>query len=206
MTAVPRAVLLILVLVLAACGGEDDEVRLTALPNQALVLAFGDSLTHGTGAPPEASYPAVLEGLIGRRVIRAGVPGEITAAGLKRLPGLLDRYHPALVIICHGGNDILRRRDRRTTIANLKAMIEMARSAGAQVVLVGVPAPGLFNHELADLYPAVATELQVPLEGAAYPEILADKSLLSDQIHPNAKGYRVLAERIAAFLKARGAL
>ena len=108
---------LILVLALVAC--EDPSPRLSPLPDQALVLAFGDSLTAGQGAKAGQGYPAVLEDLIGHRVIASGVPGEVSAAGLRRLKGVLDRYQPDLIIICHGGNDLLRRMPRSALRNNL---------------------------------------------------------------------------------------
>ena len=169
------------------------------------MLAFGDSLTFGTGAGVEDSYPAVLAAITGRNVIRAGVPGEVSAEGLKRLPALLEQHRPQLVIICHGGNDILRKLDLRKLSANLRDMIETARSHGAEVLLIGVPEPGLLLSP-ADHYREVAEELEVPLEAEALAEILGHRSLKSDTIHPNAAGYRKLAQAIADLLAETGAI
>ena len=111
---VQRLAALCLILLLQACG----ETLLTPVPEQGVILAFGDSITYGTGARDYQSYPAVLAERTGRRVVNAGVPGEETDRGLRRLPGLLDRHRPALLILCHGGNDILRKRDPTRTAEN----------------------------------------------------------------------------------------
>ena len=192
----------LLLLLLPACG---QETRLPALPPSAVILAVGDSLTHGTGAAPQESYPAVLETLTGRRVVNAGVPGEESDAGLARLTRLLNQVKSDLVILGHGGNDILRGRDPARTESNLRQMVELARQHGASVVLLGVPSPSIFlgTHPL---YERLAESLQIPLEEDALPDILGDGALKSDPIHPNAAGYRKLAEAVYDLLVETGAL
>lgn len=186
----------------AGCG---ERARLAPLPANAVVLAFGDSLTHGTGAAEAESYPAQLEQLIGRRVVRAGVPGEVTAQALARLPGALDEHAPQLLLLCVGGNDFLRRLGNAQAAANLRAMVELARSRGVDVLLIGTPEPGLAVTP-PSFYGEIAADLRVPYEGAAIGEVLRSAALKSDPIHPNAQGYRLIAERVAAALKAGGAL
>jgi lysophospholipase L1-like esterase len=195
--------LLMMTVLLAACG--NSQPTLTPLPPDAVILAFGDSLTFGTGASAATSYPTTLGHLTGQNVIRAGVPGEVTAEGLQRLPKLLEKHRPQLVILCHGGNDMIRKLDKHGLRANLRKMIETARSHGAEVLLVGVPAPGLFLSTAVD-YREIANELGVPLEDAALAEILSDRSLKSDAAHPNAAGYQRLAEAIAKVLSQAGAI
>lgn len=188
---------------LAGCG--DSVPRLAKLPSDAVVLAFGDSLTFGTGTQAQTSYPAVLERLIGRRVWSAGVPGEVSAAGLARLPSALDYYQPGMLILCHGGNDFLRKLDEAQAAENVRAMIRLAKDRGIEVVLIGVPKPGLLPSP-PDFYARIAKEFGLPYEGAALQTILRDNDLKSDLAHPNAKGYAKLAEAIAMLLKKSGAV
>ncbi len=197
------AALMLVACAMAGCGG--GAAKLSKLPADAAVLAFGDSLTFGTGAQPEASYPAVLEKLIGRKVWSAGVPGEVSAAGLARLPSALDYYQPRLLILCHGGNDFLRKLGDAQAAENLRAMIRLARQQGMEVVLVAVPKPGLFPSP-PDFYAEIAKEFGLPYEDAALKAILRDNELKSDIAHPNARGYAKLAEAVAALLKKSGAL
>jgi acyl-CoA thioesterase-1 len=187
---------------LVACGGQP---KLPRLAPDAVVLAFGDSLTAGVGANSSESYPARLEALIGRKVVSSGVPGEASAGGLARLPAALDEAKPQLVILCEGGNDFLQKLDDAQTANNLRAMVRMIRAQGAQVVLIAVPKPGLLPSP-ADFYASVAKEFAVPHEESALRKILTDNALKSDLVHPNAAGYARLAEAIAALLKKTGAV
>ena len=201
--AVKAFALAALVASLAACSPPIP--RLPKLAPDAVVLAFGDSLTAGTGAEEATAYPAVLAQLVGRRVVNAGVPGEVSAEGRERLPALLAEHRPQLVILCHGGNDLLRGREPGSIDANLRDMIRVAQAQGASILLVGVPAPNL-ARAVPEFYRSLARDLKLPYEGEILSTIEGDRSLKSDPIHPNAAGYRLFAERIAMLLKKAGAL
>ena len=200
-----RAHLLAAVFAALLLGCGDDAPKLRALPQDAVILAFGDSLTHGTGAQPGESYPEVLAASIARTVVNAGVPGEVSAAGLRRLAGELERNVPALVVLCHGGNDILRKLSHAQAAENLREMIRMIRAAGAQVVMLGVPKFGLIL-DAAPFYAQVAEQEKVPIDADILADILADNALKSDTVHPNAAGYAKLAAAVATLLRERGAL
>jgi acyl-CoA thioesterase I len=186
----------------AACSSAP---QLPLLATDATILAFGDSITAGTGAGETESYPAVLARLTGRIVINAGVPGELSAAGVQRLPELLEREHPALLILCHGGNDLLAHLDRQLIAGNLRAMIRLAGERGVPVLLVAVPSPDL-SLKPPPLYEELSREFKIPIEQKGLAHILGKGSLKSDYIHPNAAGYRQLAEALVTLLKKSGAL
>lgn len=169
----------------------------------ATVLAYGDSLTYGKGARSSA-YPLVLERLINRRVINAGVSGEVSSSGLQRLGKVLKQYHPALVILCHGGNDILRRKSKEMLKENLRKMIALSKKSGAEVLLVGVPGFALLGANTLALYSELSEEESVMYEGEVLEKIENDSSLKSDQIHPNAEGYKMMAASFKAVLKEHG--
>jgi acyl-CoA thioesterase-1 len=194
---------IVLFLFLFACTNTHPTV--SRLPDDAVILAFGDSLTSGVGAPPGSSYPEILESLIKRKVIKSGIPGETSDEGLVRLPGELAVYKPKLVVLCLGGNDLLRKMDLEKTSGNMSRMVQMIRNSGAEVILIGVPKPGLVLST-ARFYKKISEDMGVPLEGSLFTDILADSKLRADPIHPNADGYQRLAEGIADFLRKTGAL
>jgi lysophospholipase L1-like esterase len=206
-----RRACLLGVLGLAACGRKAKAPPASALAPGSTVLALGDSITHGTGAPAEAAYPAQLAALTGWSVVNGGVPGDTAAQALERLPGLLAEHRPALVIVSVGGNDFLRRSDEAATEAALRRTIALVRDAGAQALLVAVPRPtvaaavgaGLSDHPL---YARLADELKLPLHKGGWAKVLGDEKLKSDQIHANAAGYRAFAEGLVATLRSSGLL
>jgi len=197
--------ILAIALLLCANACSDAPPPLPRLGADDVVLAFGDSITHGTGARPEESYPEVLAQLINRRVVGEGVPGEVTANGLQRLPEVLDEVKPKILLLCLGGNDMLRKVEPVATESNLRTMVRMARDRGIAVVLIAVPKPALFGGN-ASFYQAIAKEDDLHLEGKILKDILYDNEFKADPIHPNAKGYRRLAEAIAELLRKAGAV
>ncbi len=205
MTTTLRFMLLLLGISFCLLAGCTQSAKLQPLAGDGVMLAFGDSLTYGTGAAENESYPAVLEQLTGHKVLNYGIPGEISADGLARLPGVLEREKPALLILCEGANDLLRRMDQGQAAENLRGMIRLARDRGIAVMLIAVPD---FNLSLSPpkFYAEVAAEFNIPIEEKALPSILGKGSLKSDYVHPNAAGYRQLAEALASLLKKSGAI
>ena len=189
-----------LLLVILGCL---DQGRLTPLPQGATVLCFGDSLTYGSGAEPGKSYPDELARLINRPVVNAGIPGETSGEALTRLPGELDRVNPKLLILCSGANDILRRMDLNQAAANVREMVKLAKGRGIDVALIAVPRWGL-GLTPARFYREVGTECAVPVEEKILKKVLERRDLKSDEIHPNAAGYRKIAEAVAALLARNG--
>ena len=174
-----------------------------ALPAGSTILALGDSLTAGYAADAEAAYPAVLASLTGWQIINGGVSGNTSAQALARLPALMRRQ-PQLVLVSIGGNDFLRKVPEADTRSNIRQIVQQIKAAGVPAVLVAVPyfTTGALFGRLSEhpMYEELAAELNVPLLKGAWAEVLGDKKLKSDQIHANAQGYRVFAEKMWAFL------
>lgn len=182
-----------------------------AVPAGATVLALGDSLTFGTGATPETAYPAVLARLTGWNVVNAGVPGHVAAQALERTAALLEEHKPALVLLCIGGNDLLRRGDEAAAKASIERIVQAVLAAGAQLLLIAVPRPTLaakFTGSLSDhpMYGEIAEAQKLPLHRQGWAEVLADDTLRSDAIHANAAGYERFTQGLLATLRASGLL
>ena len=200
-----RVLLLALVLLLGACGKPKE----AALPSGTRVLALGDSLTAPHGVTPEQAWPTLLAAKTGWAVVNAGVSGDTSAGALQRLPGLIEEHNPQLVLVTLGGNDMLRRLPQGHTTANLGRMLALAKAHGAKAVLLATPKPSLagaaFNNlSAAEFYREVAKESQVPLIEDAMAEVLSKTELKGDQLHPNAAGHALLAEKIFEGLKKIG--
>ena len=199
---------LLLALWLAACG---KVPTLAPLPPGAVVLAFGDSVTFGTGAAPGADYPTQLGALTGWDVRNHGVPGDTAQAARERIRTAIDETRPALVIVEIGGNDFLKKRPEAAVREDIRAILNVVRAGNVPAVLVAVPKLSLFGAvagrlEDSPIYAALAEEARLPLVANVFAEVLSDPSLKADPIHPNAPGYRWLAEGIADQLRRSGLL
>jgi acyl-CoA hydrolase len=207
-----RMFLLILaVAAIALAGGCGEAPRHAALSPGSVVLALGDSVTHGAGAGDGEDYPSQLAELTGWIVHNHGVSGDTSAGALARLDTALAETQPALAIVEIGGNDFLRRQPPAAVKENIRAILRRVKAAGIPAVLVATPAfspLGAAVGRLADapLYAELAEEEAVTLVPRVFADVLADPDLKADPIHPNADGYSVLAEGIAATLVEAGFL
>jgi acyl-CoA thioesterase-1 len=190
--------IVLLCLLLAGLGCSRPHIG--TIDSSSVILAFGDSLTFGAGAEPNQSYPSLLAEALGCQVINAGVPGELSAEGRLRLPELLDQYKPNLMILCHGGNDLLAKQDEALIEANLDAMIKLAKEKEIDVILIGVPKPSLLLRA-PDFYQELAARYAILCDSKTIPKILSSPSLKSDYVHPNEAGYRRMAEAIAELIR-----
>jgi acyl-CoA thioesterase-1 len=180
-----------------------------------LILAFGDSLYAGYGLKAGESMPAHVETLLRRqginaKVVNAGVSGDTTAAGRKRLAFALDNLprKPDLVLLGLGGNDVLRQIPVAETRTNLVAMLEELKRRGIPVVLTGMRAPPNLGPDFARpfdaLYPELARTYGAKLDPFILDGVLGNRRLmLPDGIHPNAKGVDVIAVRVAPIVASK---
>ena len=164
------------------------------------LVAFGDSLTAGYGAGPGEDYPSRLAALLGTPVINAGLSGDTTESALARIDTDVLPHNPRVVLVGLGGNDFLRQSPVPATEANLRAIVRKIHDAGAMVVLLGYRFP-TFGPSYEDMYERVAEEEHCLLIPDLLDGILSDPALKSDEIHPNARGYALIAERVAGPVK-----
>jgi acyl-CoA thioesterase-1 len=181
-----------------------------AAANEPVIVALGDSLTAGFGVAAEEAWPALLENRLSRegyryRVVNAGVSGDTSAGGLRRVPWVL-RARPDIAIVALGANDGLRGQNIEALAANLTEIVERLRAGGAQVLLAGMRVPPNYGADFARAFARVFADVAQRAQVAFMPFLLdgvaADPRLnLLDGIHPNAAGHRVIAERVWPFLK-----
>jgi len=192
---------------LVACGKRRGSAA--ALKSDARVLALGDSLTYGYGAPPNAAWPVKLGELTGWQVENAGINGDTSDGALQRLPGLLGAGSYDAILIGIGGNDMLRGMSAAATRDNIAALVSEARAHTPYVALLATPAPDAMRAAIGSLsdapfYEEIAKSGQALLVANVYSSVLSDASLRSDRIHANARGYEKVAQLLADQLKAAG--
>lgn len=202
------ALLVILVVATTACSREP---AYPLIPAGSTVIAFGDSITSGTGASPGQDFPTHLSARSGWHIVNAGVPGDMARDAGARLGPLLDQHQPVAVLVELGGNDFLRQRAESAVKEDLRGIVNTVRGAGALPVLVAVPRLSMLRATVGALsdsaiYAELAAEEGVPLIAGALSDVLSDEALRADPIHPNAEGYRRLAAELAGALESLGLL
>lgn len=196
-----KKIILVLVAVIVAIflftQRNSNSINLSNLNSDTKILAFGDSLTYGVGASSGFSYPDSLAKILQVEVTNSGVPGEVSQTGLQRLTKELEQTRPDILVLCHGGNDILQKRSSAQAKKNILAMIDLAQSKGIRVVFVGVPSFAGLGLKTADIYDEIASQTGVDYEGEILQDLLSESSLKSDSVHLNDEGYEKMAVAIA---------
>jgi acyl-CoA thioesterase-1 len=169
------------------------------------IVAFGNSLTAGLGVAPDESYPAHLQRKLDAaayayRVVNAGVSGDTTAGGVRRVSWALNNK-PTIVILELGGNDGLRGLSLQETKANLERIIQQLQQASVTVVLAGMKLPPNYGKEYTAgfeaLYHALAKQYHLTLIPFFLDGVAGSSSLnQADGIHPTGEGYRLIVERV----------
>ena len=158
------------------------------------IVCFGDSLTFGTGASSGKDYPSQLSQLVSRPVINAGVPGDTTARALQRLERDVLPYSPDIVLITLGGNDLKNGIAKDVAFENLRTIVESIQEQGAQVIIGGLHIP-FRDRGFGRGYQKLAEETGAILIPNILEGIMGNRKLMSDPIHPNDAGYKIMADR-----------
>lgn len=201
-------VISLLSVLIASCGAEH---HYSAVPAKSTIVILGDSLTYGTGAVKGEDYVSRLASNTGWNIINAGVPGDTSFNGLERLPAILDDNKIDLLIVELGGNDFLQHLPEKVTVKNLKAILSQAKTRQIQTALLAIPefspiSAAIGNLSDHPLYAKIAKETDTPLISNVFSDVLDKNSLKSDQIHPNAEGYRMVEEHLRKMLIKMGFL
>jgi acyl-CoA thioesterase-1 len=175
-----------------------------------IILAFGDSLTAGSGLAAGSGYPEKLQKALDERgynyrVVNAGVGGDTTGGGVARLQSAL-RMKPEIVILELGGNDGLRGVPIEVMRSNLDELVAEFKNAGAQVLLAGMTLPRNFGPDYISafekVYPEIASKHGVTLMPFFLEGVGGDPRLnLEDLIHPNEEGYRIVAANVLKYVE-----
>ena len=158
------------------------------------IICFGDSLTFGTGAVPGMDYPSQLSKMILKPVINAGAPGDTTASALARLQRDVLSRSPDMVLITLGGNDLKNGVAKDVAFKNLKRIVKSIQGQGARVIIGGLRFP-LRDRGFARGYKDLADQTGAVLIPNIFKEVIGNRRLMSDPIHPNGNGYKIMAQR-----------
>ena len=198
MTRLRGAPVAVAVLALLAAGCRRSWTITNANPSGANVIAFGDSLTEGYRVDPGQGWPEQLSAIVGRPILNRGVSGNTTGDALARLERDVLAQDPRVVLVCLGGNDMLRQMPADQQFDNLRTIVRRIQGKGALVVLIGTEGFKILGKvDYGERYQALARETGAVYVPDLMKGVLADRALMVDQIHPNGRGYAKIARRIA---------
>ncbi|MCP4626207.1 MAG: arylesterase [bacterium] len=158
------------------------------------IICFGDSLTYGTGAAKDMDYPSQLSKMMGRPVINAGVSGDTTASARQRLERDVLFKAPDVVLITLGGNDLKNGVAGDRAFENLRIIVNSIQNTGAGVIIGGIKFP-IRDRGFGSAYRKLAGDTGAILIPNIFEGIMGNRKLMSDPIHPNDEGYKLIAER-----------
>jgi len=159
------------------------------------IICFGDSITFGYGVNPGEDYPSDLAKMLNMPVINAGLDADTSSGGLQRIDAEVLEKDPLLVIIEFGGNDFLKKIPLEKTVKNIETMIQKIQEKGAMVALVDVRM-GFVMRDYGSQYKRLSRKYQTIFTEPALSGIITNPQLKSDFFHPNADGYKLIAQRI----------
>ena len=159
------------------------------------IVCFGDSITFGYGAGTGEDFPSLLAKMLNEPVINAGVDGDTTVEATKRFEADAIRKDPLLVIIALGGNDFLEKVPKEITLKNIGQMIDRTHQQGAMVAIADISA-GMFLRDYRIEFSKLASKKQAIFIPSILGVVITNPSMKSDFLHPNAAGYRIIAQRI----------
>lgn len=160
--------------------------------NNQTIVAFGDSLTAGYGGNGH-SYPAYLSEMLGQTVVNLGLSGELAVHAPERLPDVLAQK-PYMVLIEFGANDFMQQRSRQAAVSAVEQIVDAVQNAGAIAVIVDTGGPGMDDYTKD--YKKLAREKKALFVPGILNGIFNKKALKSDVVHPNAEGYKLVAQKV----------
>lgn len=194
-----KKIIILLLIIGCICYFMRDKTTVKNVNNPASsIVAFGDSLTAGYGAPKGSSYPDFLARRLGQEVINLGLSGETAVHAPARLPEVLAQ-NPYMVLIEFGANDYMQGRSMQNAVEAVRQIVDSVQQAGAVAVIVDTGGPGM--GEYSNAYKKLARDKEAVFVPAILKGIFNKKQYKSDMVHPNADGYEIIADRIYEAIK-----
>jgi lysophospholipase L1-like esterase len=163
------------------------------------IVAFGDSLVQGVGSSPGKNFVSLLSKDLGLKIINMGHSGDTTAAALERVDEVIA-MNPKIVLVLLGGNDYIQKVPHAETFNNLSEIINRIQDAGSAVLLIGVRG-GILSDSFKGQYKELAEKHKTAFVPDIMDGLIGTRTYMSDLVHPNDAGYRVVADKIEPVLR-----